>query len=124
MRIEIDTKPLFICFALVLFVLVLYTILPKSKANRKISPDSSLDGVQTPSHDLNHLPGTWLSRFTALGPIVAFFRFRKAAYIDKLFEEYGDVVRISPNQVRLIHSSLSITHPVLSSIVDCPSGGL
>jgi hypothetical protein len=105
MRLEINTRYLFVCLDFILVALVLLKLLHKS--NRQSSPKSP--------HGLSHLPGTWFSRFTSLGPLLALLRLRKAPYIEDLFEQYGDVVRVSPNQVRLIHLS-SHPHPIAHSL--------
>jgi hypothetical protein len=95
MWLEVNTEYLFVCLDFILLALLVLKLLHKS--NRESDPESSSRAC-----GLGHLPGTWLSRFTSLGPLLALLRLRKAPYIESLFEQYGDVVRVGPNQVRLI----------------------
>jgi hypothetical protein len=99
MPIEYDSKPLLFCLGFILIVFVLDKLLRKQRP----IPGAAIPWSQRyqPAHSLGHLPGTWHSRFTSLGTVLHLIRFRKARYVDVLFQKYGDVVRIGPAKVRL-----------------------
>ncbi|KAF3766399.1 cytochrome P450 [Cryphonectria parasitica EP155] len=55
--------------------------------------------IRVEHHPLSRLPGTWISKWSNIPAWIELVKGRQPVYIHSLFEKYGPVVRIGPNQV-------------------------